>query len=64
MKRDDSLAADALQWAFSGKKAMPPNQREQVGAVIRQSRLANKESEGKRRSRYWGLGPVWARRFG
>lgn len=65
MKPDsqDILAMDTLAWAFSGQRRMEASQYRQVKAAIRESRSANKESPGKRRSRFWKLGPVWARRF-
>ena len=62
--RDDQLAMDVLAFAFTGRRFMPPHQHRQVRQAIRQARAANYESGGKRRSRLWGFGPAWAKRYG
>ncbi len=65
MKPDtqDGIAADLLEWAFSGKSGLTQRQQSQVKNITREARIENYESPGKRRSRLWRLGPVWARRF-
>ena len=57
----DALAYGALEWAF-GSSAMTPRQHRQIKAVAREAKIQSYESRGLRRSRYWGLGPVWPRR--
>ncbi len=59
----DAIAADLLEWAFTGRSRMTHSQQGQVKAITREARAENYESPGKRRSRLWRLGPVWARRF-
>jgi hypothetical protein len=56
----DALALSTLDWAFSGRKRLTESQQGQVRAVTKQARIENRESPGKRRSRFWGLGPKWA----
>lgn len=60
-ENQDALAMSVLEWAFSGQKQMPRRQHNQVKAVTTQARLENRETGGKRRSRFWGLGPKWGR---
>ena len=59
--KDDALAFDTLAWAFSGKHTMPESQHCEVRATIRSARRKNRESAGKRRSRFGGLGPTWGK---
>lgn len=59
--KDDALAFDSLEWAFSGKRTMTPQQHREVRAAIRVSRNKRRETPGKRRSRLWGLGPAWGK---
>jgi len=61
LPNEDALALSTLEWAFSGKRAMPERQHRQVRAAISQSRSVNRETSGKRRSRLWGYGPAWRR---
>jgi hypothetical protein len=58
-EKDDALALEALEFAYSGKKRMTGQQHQEVKSAIRSSRIENRESPGKRRSRFWGLCPVW-----
>lgn len=58
-ENQDALAFDSLEWAFSGKRDMPARQHRQVKAAISEARSANRETPGKRRSRFWGFGPTW-----
>lgn len=59
----DRIAADLLQWAFTGKKRLSQSQKDQVSAITREARIENYESPGRRRSRLWRLGPAWAKRY-
>lgn len=63
LDKQDAIAADLLEWAFTGKTRLSQSQRDQVSGITRRARMENRESAGKRRSRLWRLGPVWARRF-
>ena len=58
---EDVLALEALAFAFSGKRAMPRGQHREVGAALREAKAESRESRGKRKSRFFGFGPVWAR---
>jgi hypothetical protein len=58
---DDTFAIQMLDFAFSGKRTLPRREHRQLQTTIRQARAANKESPGKRRSRFWGYGPKWGR---
>jgi hypothetical protein len=61
-ENQDALALDALNWAFSGRRDAPLCRRRQIKAVLTEARAENRETPGKRRSRFWRLGPVWARK--
>lgn len=63
--KQDQLAGDVLAWAFSGNgpKRFTQSQSDKVKQTLREVRAENYESAGKRRGRFWNLGPSWARRF-
>lgn len=61
-RAQDALVHDVLSDAFAGKTRMEVRQHRQVRAVAVQARIQNRESAGRRRSRFWNLGPAWARR--
>ncbi len=63
--RQDRLAYKTLDWAFGGARSeMGARHHRQIRSVVLETKAENRESGGKKRSRFWGLGPVWARRFG
>lgn len=57
----DKLAVDTLEWAFSGQRQMTRQHRKQVRGVLNQVKAENYETGGKRRSRWWRLGPAWGK---
>ena len=60
MSRD--LCLETLQWAYSSKREMSQRQYREIRSAMREAKHENYESPGRRRSRFWGLGPKWARR--
>lgn len=60
---DDLLAFSTLNWAFGSKPQSRITRRQQreIKNTVRESRLENRESPLRRRLRFMGLTPHWAR---